>query len=242
MHEPGLVAVPCLELVYSVFALTLARLAQRLPAGSQIAFNTMSGGVDTKRNHLVQDWLLREPALQWVLFVDSDQRIPADVVDRLLAHNVSIVGTVISKKREAQVAVRPLADDLVPAPVPHLEALTSKENAITGAGDGRRSARLRLGGLQRVEAIGTGCLLVRREVFEQLPAPWFVADRDGPTEGTCEDFSFCDKARAAGFPIYCDTSLVVGHLTVVAMTPTVHGTLAREASTLGNGDIVAGTT
>ncbi|GAI93114.1 unnamed protein product, partial [marine sediment metagenome] len=53
---------------------------------------------------------------------------------------------------------------------------------------------------------GAGFLLVKREVFEKLPYPWFSFEKGG------EDLYFCDKARENGFEIWADMSVLLGHL------------------------------
>lgn len=58
-------------------------------------------------------------------------------------------------------------------------------------------------GLQKVDAIGTGCFLVARRVFEALKdAKWnMIALEDGsPFKG--EDIIFCETVREKGFEIY----------------------------------------
>jgi len=62
-------------------------------------------------------------------------------------------------------------------------------------------------------AIGTGGMLIRSEVFRELEYPWFEHGR------ASEDLIFCDRAREAGFPIYCDLGSRIGHLTVAAIWP-----------------------
>lgn len=57
--------------------------------------------------------------------------------------------------------------------------------------------------LVELKASGSGCLFVRRRVYETLPRPWFrfIYNEDGQlTRG--EDSYFCEKARAAGFRIF----------------------------------------
>lgn len=230
-HPPGLIAVPAQEYVPTAFALKLVELMQRLPAGSRVLFNTLGGEVARKRNQLVNQ-MLQVPAFQWLLLLDSDQRVGADTVERLLAHAVPIVGALVVKKRPPAIAcVWPPEGDEVPETTPHLEALGDRVGSWRASGVQQCSGRLRLGGLQPVRAIGTGCLLVRRIVFETLPRPWFVSERDAEGAGTGEDFSFCRAAAAAGFPSYCDTDLVSGHFTVVAMTPALAAVLPAEALT-----------
>src|SRR3989442_727768 len=142
--DPGFVGVPSLELVYARFASTLARLALRLPAGSTVAFECSSTTIGRKRDFLVTLGLLKNPDLKWILFLDSDQDIPADVVDRLLAHHVPIVGGLIMKKDRTQAAVRTFADHYVPGDVPYVASLT-RAGGGTGFSDGRANARIRLG-------------------------------------------------------------------------------------------------
>lgn len=62
-------------------------------------------------------------------------------------------------------------------------------------------------GLQAVDAIGTGCFLIARRVFEhpdlQKGAFLRVYDQHGIVERG-NDIAFCERARRAGFNIYCD--------------------------------------
>lgn len=219
---PGLVAVPALELVHAAFAASLAQLSMRLPAGSRVIFDTWGGPLDAKRNRMVRDWLLTDPALHWVLFVDSDQCVPIDALERLAAHRVPIVGALIMRRSGDCAAVRP-RPELVGNHESHIDALT--HGTFNANGFGSQTGRLRLGGLQRVEAVGAGCLFVRREVFASLPEPWFASDLSGLHAGTNEDLNFCHTACVAGFPICCDTDLVVGHLVTLSMTPAVANAL-----------------
>ncbi|GAI66965.1 unnamed protein product, partial [marine sediment metagenome] len=61
-------------------------------------------------------------------------------------------------------------------------------------------------GLVKIGGAGAGFLLVKREVFEKIPYPWFSFERGG------EDLYFCDKARRHGFEIWADMSVLLGHL------------------------------
>lgn len=61
--------------------------------------------------------------------------------------------------------------------------------------------------LVKVDGVGFGCALIKIEVFKKLQSPHFVM---GNTFG--EDLYFCNNAINAGFEIYCDTSIQVGHI------------------------------
>jgi len=68
-------------------------------------------------------------------------------------------------------------------------------------------------GLIEIVVAGSAGMLVKREVLEAMERPWF--------EWTplSEDFVFVEKAKAAGFKIYCDLSARIGHITTATLTP-----------------------
>lgn len=76
-------------------------------------------------------------------------------------------------------------------------------------------------GLQRVDAIGTGCFLVARRVFEDpvmQVAPFRrVTYEDGRVERG-NDIAFCERARSRGFEIWCDFSRPCHHFVELDLT------------------------
>jgi len=60
--------------------------------------------------------------------------------------------------------------------------------------------------------VGTHCLLVRRDVFETLEPPWFKQVIESGYQATGCDRYFCEKARAAGYSVYMDRSVIAGHM------------------------------
>ena len=69
-----------------------------------------------------------------------------------------------------------------------------------------------------VDYTGFGWLLIRKGVFEHegLPYPWFAPKmqvfESGEVQDMCgEDVSFCLDAKDAGFEIWCDPRIRVGH-------------------------------
>jgi len=63
------------------------------------------------------------------------------------------------------------------------------------------------GGLQKVDVTGGGCMLIRKEVFDKIPSPWFEPEFEYGT-----DIQVCRKAKQVGFEIWCDTSIELGHI------------------------------
>ncbi len=61
-------------------------------------------------------------------------------------------------------------------------------------------------GLQKVDAVGTGCLLIKRRVFLNKNMQKGAFTRKLYPNGTVNkgnDISFCERARNQGFEIYC---------------------------------------
>ncbi len=63
--------------------------------------------------------------------------------------------------------------------------------------------------LFEADAVGFGALLMRRDVFERVPAPWFTLDWKAG-----EDIAFCVKAKEHGVRIWCDGAYKLGHIGV----------------------------
>ncbi len=186
--QPGAICLPALEFMPTLAALSLVALMLSAPKGTVLLSNTTGCTIARKRNRLVRDFL-EDRALQWLLFVDSDMASPPDTISRLLTWGVDVVSALYFTKLPPWIAC-------------------AQENVLTD------KTLTEFGGprpLKRVEAIGTGCLMVRRRVFEHMASPWFEAD----AEGCEEDGNFSKKLREAGVPIHCDTSLVAGHLTTL---------------------------
>jgi len=136
------------------------------------------------RNSHVADVFSLRPQPSHILWIDSDQAFPNDALLRLLVHDRDIVGTLYPKKV---------------APYETVGRLFNDEDYSKG-------------GLQKAQTLGSGFMLVKREVYESFEWPWYEEKWD-PTGYTSEDIHFCHKARAAGFDVWCDLDLSreIGH-------------------------------
>jgi len=63
------------------------------------------------------------------------------------------------------------------------------------------------GQLQKFDITGGGCMLIRKEIFNKVAEPWFAPEFEFGT-----DIQICKKAREAGYTVWCDTSLEIGHV------------------------------
>jgi hypothetical protein len=121
-----------------------------------------------------------------LMFFDTDMTFPADTLKRLLTRNKDIVGATYSQR------------------MPPFHPLT-----VTEEGEHIHITS----GLRRVKLLPTGCMLIRVSVFDALQKPFFNLVAEGE-QLRGEDYYFCEKARAAGFEIWCDgdLSVQIGHI------------------------------
>ena len=123
-----------------------------------------------------------------ILFVDSDQTFSADALEKMLQTKKKIVGAASLTRVE---------------PIQY----TCKDK------DGKRIDFSQRKGLHEVHTNGFPFTLIDKEVFDKVDKPWFSVSYD---EGqfTGEDESFCHAARKAGYKIWVNADVKVGHLGV----------------------------
>lgn len=206
------VALPAYDFKVSLkLAISLARLAQAAPDhGFSLQIGSVCGCsvVSRARNLLVKDFL--DSDCTDLLFIDSDINFDPDDALRLMAWGsdpkMGIVAGVPRTRNEDRVYITDLDYDV------------ANQLSMNGMG------------LVRGRRVATAFMLVRREVFETLVnthPEWSYEDtRSNKTlsavfdfkltsEGYMgEDFLFCDRARAAGFEVWIDPTIKLGHMGV----------------------------
>lgn len=79
-------------------------------------------------------------------------------------------------------------------------------------------------GLQRVDAVGTGCILMSRRVFEKPEMRKAPFMREWNEDGTVEkgnDIKFCERARENGYEIYAHFDYPCDHFSELSLSETV---------------------
>ncbi len=133
------------------------------------------------RNELVEFFL--KTKCTHILFLDSDTIMPRDGLPRLLSHNKDVVSGIYALRvGEHQIAVSACMST---GENPPYKTITVPET------------------LTRVDAVGAGCLLIKRNVFSRIKRPFF--------DGTSEDFFFCENCRKHNIDIWIDPSVKAKH-------------------------------
>jgi hypothetical protein len=136
------------------------------------------------------------PKYTHILMLDSDHAHPEDIVMRLARwvflypQSVQVVGGLNFRRGEPY-----------------------DPCAFIDPGDGQFHRLAQWGkGLLSVEALGSGSLLIAREVFEKIPAPWFNYAYPGGDMTPGTDMTFSAKCRAAGITLWVDGTTTSPHL------------------------------
>lgn len=146
--------------------------------------------VHENREQIVEEALSKD--CTHVFFVDSDMAFGPDTLRRLLDQRVPIVGATYHYRRlPLENTVKIMGPDGNPMALPADQMPTQPFEAY---------------------AVGAGCFLVERQVFQTVPRPWFSFDHTEQGLITGEDVWFCKRARASGFPVWADPTLGVRHI------------------------------
>lgn len=156
---------------------------------------------DFARNAIVEDFLKTDCDVLW--FLDSDIVPPTSVLLLITEH---------WEKWKCAGAPYPL----FLTPQGHD---TPKVNfaIYTDYGYGYNPAPLPPSGTDFVNGIATGCIFVKREIFEQMERPWFEFKYDEKTRKMTigEDIGFCKKVNAMGHKFFIDYSMLCRHFKTV---------------------------
>ena len=163
-----------------------------------INFEPFQAPVDHCRNTIVKKFLATD--CTHLMMIDDDIVPPAKSLERLLFHDKDIVGAVCP-------VIGPDKDN----------KLIKTYNAyMTDANDNLiQHAWPNSSGLKEVAVVGTGCIMIKREVLAKMNvvAPFLTKyNKQTGIKTMGEDVAFCRLASDMGISIYADFKLKCKHL------------------------------
>lgn len=136
----------------------------------------------------------------WIFSVDSDMRFPVNTIEGMKAHNLPVVAANCSRRKRP---ISPIAR--------RTSAWIHQDDEATQVVYPDRNVT----GVERVETVGFGVILIRRDVLDEIEWPWFDTPWQPEQERHVgEDIFFCGRCYEAGIPIHIDHDLswAVKHL------------------------------
>lgn len=196
MYKVG-ICIPARGTMEVGTAFDLAALVNYTNKNSKIEVNlytSMGTLIFDQRNNMVQAAL--DDKCTHILFIDADMRFPKDSLVRLMSHNKAIVGVNATTRSEP---VKPTAKTLE----------VNDDHVIWHPVVSKGKT-----GVEKIDGIGCGVMLIDAVVFATLEKPWFYFEQLPQGKILGEDIYFCIKSADIGYQTYVDhdLSLEIKHI------------------------------
>lgn len=187
-----LIAVPCMDQVPAPFCQSLAMLRK---VGDCVLSMQMGSLIYTSRNTLATRAIQTEA--DYVLWLDSDMVFEPDLLERLMKtlteNDLDIVTGLYFRRVQPYSPV--LFKDLTLIRDTFFEWSEFKEVPSD---------------LFEVAGCGFGCVLMKTDAFFDVQSKF--GNMFAPIGNTGEDLAFCWRARECGYKVWCDPSIICGHV------------------------------
>ena len=158
----------------------------------------LPGQIDAVRNDIVEQALLL--GCTHLLFIDTDQiyrsldMIPM-MYERMKDEDLKFLSAKVHRRYP------PFDPILLKGKIGEFELISEE---LTDSGD-----------VIELDATGAGCVMIDTRVFLEIESPYFELRKSDTGKAVGEDISFCAKLKEKGHSLFCDTSFVVGHLSMM---------------------------
>ena len=152
---------------------------------------------DACRNMIVNYFLQTD--LEWLMMIDSDV-VPVTDILQMVANDVPVCSAHVSICKGREIIPIGMTKDSAGGYFHEFKHSDPSEAPY------------------KVDAVGTGCILIHRDVFEAIDKPFFrfVYDENGMIING-EDFDFCERVYKFGGEVYFDPRQKANHFTTLAI-------------------------
>ena len=215
-----IIAIPHTGTIYSDVALSLMHIQSKHMINIQMLKSSI---LYISREHLVSAAL--QYGVDYIMFLDSDQTIQSDTVDKMAAYlekGENIVTTLIFRKDPP----------FQPCIFSSQRELPNKQIALEYYDVGNQDLTKPF----YVESCGLGCAMIKANVFKNIPQPWFL-----PRPYTGEDITFMYEATTKyGYKILCDPTIEIGHYGIKNFTRQDYLKIIEEENRFLDGAVTPG--
>lgn len=154
---------------------------------------------DYARNQIVKDFLQSDCDALW--FIDSDVAPPNHAIELVTKH-----------WDKWEVAGCPYPLFLTPAGSQDAKVVFAMYEELPNGGF-KHKEHIPTSGIDYVAGIATGCIFIKRSVFEKLKEPYFEFKYDQESRQMIEgeDIGFCKKVKELGLKFFTDYSMACHH-------------------------------
>lgn len=208
-----------------------------IPHTGTLPVDTVTGLLKIQSKHAINIQLMKSSILyisrdnlveaairaqaDYIMFLDSDQIIYEDTIDRLAAHldnGEDIVTTLIFRKDS-----------------PYQPCIFCEQIELENKQISLKYYDIENEDLTKpfyVESCGLGCAMIKLDIFKNIKQPWFL-----PRPYTGEDISFMWEARQKGYKILCDPTIEIGHIGQKNYTREDYFNILQDEYKLLNGSV-----
>ena len=192
-----LIGLPCMDSVPTSFMQSLINLDTDIPDASVDVTVIQNTLIDIARNQISESAIAGD--YDYLCYIDSDMTFDADLLKRLLESirdKDFITGLYFGRRPP----YRPQICSHISAEVVNGEIHPDTKQYWDYPEDS----------MFQIEACGFGACLINvdmlAKLWEQFGMPFC------PAFGFGEDYSFCLRAKQAGYKLYCDSTIKLGHV------------------------------
>ncbi len=178
-----MIALPTADYCHVNFAMSLVGLVSTAKDRFLVSLGHGSN-VCQSRNLLVH--MAKDAEVEFMLFIDDDMSYPPDIADRMVG---------VAEKRGIDV----IGCNYPCKAPPHKLTVVRKEHSEPDND-----------GLEEVDLLPTGMMLIRMRVFGLIDQPYFYyppMQERGFISVSTEDYQFCERLRDKGVRMWMDTKL-----------------------------------